>query len=722
MKPRQYTFRHACGALFACAPWLALLLACGTSHAQALTPDGEDFGQDHVPVVITPTRLRQSLADVPASVTVISSETIRRYGLANIGDILRLVPGMAVSQTFGTDLRVNYHGTYAISPRRMNVLVDGVSIYRPAFSRVEWLMLPIALEDIDHIEVIRGPDSSAYGPNSMTAIINIFSRHPKDVEPVTGVLSVGTHNEVGLTARTAATVGGTAIRLTADSGRHSGYDNVDKFGNHDSSSVKRLNVRAQRDLAEGESLDVQASYVESSVGMNRFESYQLNYPDQQRKEAQWSAKWTTALSATHDLHLEMFQAYASNDNRWRSRPPAFSLLPQMYALEVANQAYSTQLRNNLLKGIIALPPGGSPQDQLLATQAIQAALALPFVYTEGTVNQDGTESRTQLELQDTYVFSNDLRMVSGMGMRHQWVWSDTYFGGRVGNTVKWLFGHVEYRPDERWTANLGGYAEHNTLSGGTFSPRLGLNTRLTPNQTLRAVYSRGTRAPDLFEQRANWVYTLTDLSPPVAGSTSQKLAWTAHSPGGLSSERISSRELGYMFTHAPMGLAIDAKVFDDRLTQLISDRLFIQDFAPANIGSVRLTGAELQTSWEWSPKWSGMLNYAYLLNRHPSSSVETMQYERHSGMVGLSHLLGEGWRTSLAFYGASGNGMHESSYGRTDLVLSRQFMLGAKPSSVSLVVSYLHNRVVSTYQHEGVYFTTSYTDPLSLRGVCRMAF
>ena len=72
--------------------------------------DPEILGAD-LSVVLTPSRLRQSLADTPASVTVITSDMLQRYGIASIPEALRLVPGMAVTLTTGNDYRINYHGT-----------------------------------------------------------------------------------------------------------------------------------------------------------------------------------------------------------------------------------------------------------------------------------------------------------------------------------------------------------------------------------------------------------------------------------------------------------------------------------------------------------------------------------------------------------------------------------------------------------------------------------
>jgi len=116
---------------------LGLLFSlCSIGSCLAGSPDdatalSSPFGSD-TDVLITPTRLKQATADIPAAVTLITSDTIRRLGLTRLVDILRLVPGMEVVEADSTDVRVSYHGTNISNPRRMNVLVDGMSMYQPA--------------------------------------------------------------------------------------------------------------------------------------------------------------------------------------------------------------------------------------------------------------------------------------------------------------------------------------------------------------------------------------------------------------------------------------------------------------------------------------------------------------------------------------------------------------------------------------------------------------
>lgn len=705
----------------ALARMLALVcwLSATGARAQSLT---DDPSEADYPVVITPTRLRQSLADVPASVTIITAETMRRFGIRSVPDALRLVPGMAVSQATGNDYRINFHGGNVVSPRRMNVLVDGISVYRPGFSLVDWAALPVALEDIDRIEVIRGPDSAAYGPNSMTAVVQILTKHPKDVERGLAMVSAGSHQAADATVRLATTVGTTSVRATANIERDSGYDPVSQAGSgHDSSRVKRLNLRAQHDLVDGASLDMQASYVDGAFGVGTIDNFQASDPDRSLHDLKLSARWTKSLSARHEMQLEAYRADASSTQRWTSCWPGVVYTPEAAAFFQANRGVIALLvqRGHLPANMQEAMPYLAMIDQpsLAALLALDTSVLTPSC---GQANQDGSESRTQIELQDTYVIDSSLRLLTGLGMRYQRADSQTYFGGAVSNHLRWAFGHIEYRPVHWLTVNGGGYGETNSLSGSTFSPRLAFNTKLDDSQTVRAVFSKGTRTPDLFESRANWRYTVSGLTPAIQGATTATLAPYGQGDGSLSSERIWSRELGYMLTRRDMGLTLDARVFDDRLSRLVSDRLTLLDFAPGNSDAVRMTGAEVQVNWELSSAWSGFMSYGYLLNRQASAVVEASQYARHSGAVGVSHALSDTWRASIAHVGASGNGPTESGYARTDVAVSHGFQMGSQWATVSFGLSYLATPSVTTFLGQDRAFTATYKQRLGVHGQVRV--
>jgi iron complex outermembrane receptor protein len=644
------------------------LLTVAPTHAQLAAPDPLE---PTYPAVITPTRLVQALADVPASVTIISAETIERFGIRSIPEALRLVPGMSVIQATGPDYQISYHGTNTLSPRRMNVLIDGISVYRPAFSEVIWSQLPVSIEDVQRIEVTRGPNSASYGPNSMLAVVNIITRNPNDLPLVLAAGTLGTNGIRELTARTALRLGDSAIGVTASTSRDHGFDLLTQdAAGHDSLRIDRLAMRSQSRIGPQSTLSLRASVARGTAEVPFIDNFQQTYPDRRFEDIYAGAFWTAQLAANHELSLRLDHARQASRQSWRTCLPTVALLAEMFALWRANPRYA----NEVLAG--RMPSGGTPADDALAFAAIAAIQALgagALAPRCVRANQDVVQRRLDLELQDTYVFSERLRVVAGLGLREQGGDSQTYLGGELTSSVRWLFANVEYRPVDQLTLNVGSYAERNSLSPSSFSPRAAANLRLAPGHTLRVVLSNGTRSPDIQEQRTNWTYRFDDVTPPLNGSTTAFFYQSRTGPGNLKSERIRSREVGYLWNAQSMGLLLDARVFDDRLSDLISERTNLAGLVPTNTGSVRLTGAELQLSLRLASGWNGYANYAYLDNRDATNILERTQWSRHSGAVGLSRDFGAGWQTAIAYAGQSGHGYQQSAYGRTDLVVSRAF-------------------------------------------------
>ncbi|HET6788250.1 MAG TPA: TonB-dependent receptor, partial [Aquabacterium sp.] len=436
---------------------------------------------------------------------------------------LRLVPGMAVMRSTAHDYKINYHGTNTSQPRRLNVLVDGISVYKPGLSRVDWASLPVSIEDIDRIEVTRGSNSSAYGPNSMMAIINILTRHPKDVDRGLVALSADSRDDTRTTLRMAGALGAWHVRATYEQQGSTGYDYSTRGGaDHDGITTERLNLRSQVDLAGGSSLETHWSLGRALRQYGRLDPFQTSPQNLRDTDVLAGARLITPLSPDHELQFTLSANETRIRQRWSTCWPQLALLPEVYALSQANPDYILQM----LRGQIP-PTGGSARDDELAQIAIQAILGLGsgmFMPICGMTDNNADESRVQLEVQDTYVMSDRLRLVGGLGARHQRTSSQTFLAGTATNNLIWVFGHGEFRPSNVLTVNMGGYFESNSLSGDTFSPRLALNWHLPKQQTLRLVYSEGTRTPDLFEERARWSQTLYNIDPPLNGSSTAKIA------------------------------------------------------------------------------------------------------------------------------------------------------------------------------------------------------
>ncbi|WKB50695.1 TonB-dependent receptor plug domain-containing protein [Eleftheria terrae] len=681
-----------------------------------------DNGAEPYPMVLTPARLRQPLQDVPASVTVLTAETLWSFGITSLPEALRLVPGMAITQTSGPDFRINYHGTNLLSPRRMNVLVDGVSVYQPLFSRVDWKNLPVTLLDIDRIEVTRGPNSAAYGPNSMLAIVNIITKHPRDVDRATLSTTLGTRGTVDVTARLAATLGPTALRLTLSQEGDRGYDHLSRIsgGGHDSTRLQRINLRSQTLLSASTRLDVDAGYVGGTKEVPFVESYQRSFPDQKVRDHFVSASITHSPEPAHEV--QVLASYWRDRVRqpWFTCMPTAFVLPEMYTLWRANPGYA----RSILAG--RRPTGGTPQDDLLAMQALQAIARLgpggAMAPTCGTPNHNLSESRFDIELQDTYVFSDRLRTVAGLGARQHRGHSETFMGRSVRNSGGRAFGNAEFKPTDWLTVNAGAYVERDQTSGTTVSPRFAANFRLSPAQTLRLVWSRGSRTPDVHEQRTEWVYSLHDAQPPLNGSSHVRFFQSAHSTGGLRSERITSREIGYLLNLPASGLLLDAKLFDDRLSDLISEKLQVSDFRPSNDNAVRLSGVELQLNLDLTPQWSAFAHYSYLRNHAATTVLERSQYSRHSGAAGLSHAFGGGWSASLAYYGASAEAPGQRHFGREDLAVHKRLQHDGLRGRGSLIVRRLDNKTVGYFRDVGSWPQSEYHHRLQWLGQLELNF
>ena len=126
--------------------------------------------------VATVSRKAQKLSETPAAVTVLSAEDIRRSGARSVPEALREVPGVNVAQIGAGRWAVGVRGVEGRYSNKLLVQIDGRSVYSPLFSGVFWEGLDVMLEDVERIEVVRGPGASLWGSNAVNGVINIVTR------------------------------------------------------------------------------------------------------------------------------------------------------------------------------------------------------------------------------------------------------------------------------------------------------------------------------------------------------------------------------------------------------------------------------------------------------------------------------------------------------------------------------------------------------------------
>ncbi|MBF0559291.1 MAG: TonB-dependent receptor plug domain-containing protein, partial [Nitrospirae bacterium] len=138
---------------------------------------------------VTANKKPVKVADTAAAIYVITQEDIRRSTATTVPDLLRMVPGLQVARVNAVAWAVSARGFNGVYDDKLLVLVDGRTVYNPFFSGVYWHTLDMPMEDIERIEVIRGPGATLWGANAVNGVINIITKNSEDAQ---GLLVAGT--------------------------------------------------------------------------------------------------------------------------------------------------------------------------------------------------------------------------------------------------------------------------------------------------------------------------------------------------------------------------------------------------------------------------------------------------------------------------------------------------------------------------------------------------
>lgn len=177
----------------------AFVGVAGADQSAVPSPDTLSL-EDLVNIKVTSvTRKESSLEDSPAAVTVVTQDDLRRFGITTLPDALRLVPGMDVARVNSHEWAVSTRGFTGEFANKLLVLVDGRSVYTTAFGGVVWGMQGVVMEDVERIEVVRGPGASLWGANAVNGVINIITKSAKETQGGLISTTVGTEDQPATT-------------------------------------------------------------------------------------------------------------------------------------------------------------------------------------------------------------------------------------------------------------------------------------------------------------------------------------------------------------------------------------------------------------------------------------------------------------------------------------------------------------------------------------------
>lgn len=664
------------------------LLACialpTPCQAETMLPDEADFFSAQ-PIVLSASRLAQPLSEAPAAVSVIDRQMIEASGFTEIADLLRLAPGFQVGlSTVNNMTAVTYHGQSDAMPRRMEVLVDGHSVYNSLFS-VDWHDLGVSLADVDRIEVVRGPNSPTYGSNAFIATVNIITR-PRYADPGGfAQATLGSNATRQGALRHVGNLGGFDYRLSL------GYEQSDNFpGRNDEQLLRTLNLRGWKDLSDTDALEVQFSARNGPIGRGGddllFNPLGPNIGTNQVASNRLSVHWNRVLSAGRDTSVQFYRQYRrEQDNATAGR----------------------------LSDLLHVTPG-----------------MIPFLFPSHVDEEmrsglfDYTDERYDLEWQLNDVSDERLQWVVGAGARLNRSKSIVQLGdtGFVQNQGQRAFANVAYTLADAWLLNTSAMLEHSDTLNPALSWRLGLNHTPQANQTLRASVTRAVRDSGLFSN---------NMAMGLHFSNGDPVNLVGYSPGGLKPEEIMVWELGWLGTWFDRRLRLDAKLFHEAIRR---ETIALAGLAPEPIpdgalilGSgdgVNITGLEGQLQYRPSPRDLASLQFA-LANAEnrfdPISSgraSETNRTPRLTLSLLLAHTFSNDMQLSLGYYHLDAmrwEGAAEvattkpqmPAYDRIDLRLAKHFRGPRQDVLVELIAQNLGNKAYAEFRPDN-HFDTRY--------------
>lgn len=519
----------------------------------------------------------QKVADAPAAVFVITQEDIQRSGARNIPELLEMVPGLEVARIDENKWAIGSRGFNGRFADKLLVLIDGRSVYTPLFSGVYWDIQDVMLEDVERIEVIRGPGATLWGANAVDGVINIITKKAKDTQ--SGLVKAGGGDE----------------EITADAVRYGGQVS-DKgyyrlyakgFGWGSSTSMAGLNAndgwyqqsggfRSDWTLSPKDSLTVQGQMYRSQDGET------LTIP---------------TLSAPYSSTFPNTANYSGGDllSRWDH---SFS------ASSISVQAYFD--RTNF---------------------------ADPNLFIDH-------ESVYDIEFQHNFHIGEQQEIVWGAGYRSVQDRSDSsatvsvqpsqgqynLFNGFFQDEIRFL--------DGRLRLTLGSKLDHDDFTGFEFEPNVRVLVSLSQNQSVWGAISRAVRIPAITEEGLRLNEAVIPPGAPPFFSPLPVVEAVFGNPQ-FKSEDLLAYEAGYR-VQATKTFSADVAVFYNDYTNLRTAEPgtpFVEgsptptDVVYPLIAQNKMSGGtygiEPFFNWKVFPMWKLYANYSYLqMNIHKNANSQ----------------------------------------------------------------------------------------------------
>jgi len=537
----------------------ALACLCGTAQAQGRDAEAADLSLEELlrSEVVTVSRKPQSLQSTAAAAFVITREDIERSGAISVPEALRLAPGVQVARLANSRWAVSVRGSNNRFANKLQVLIDGRSIYSPLFSGVLWEDEDTLLEDIERIEVIRGPGAALWGANAVNGVINIITRKARDTQGGLLVASTGSEERGGIALRQGFATADGHLRVWGKAFSRRESVTLDGQPGNDRWGAVRAGFRGDWALAGGRRLTLSGG------------AYRSDSPDRWEKPDVTSASGFTLTDIDQvgrGLHL-------LGRHEWALDGGAEAALQVSFDHSDLNLVNTFRQRRNTLDVDFQHRPRG------LDGHDVVWGLGVRF-------SPDRAQSLGFVRLTPD---ARDFRLFSA-------------------------YVHDEIDLPQRLRLTLGMRLEHNSLTGVEPQPNARLIWTPSASDALWTSLSRAVRTPSRAELDSIVDLAVTPGSlqrPPLLTRT------VGLGLGGLEAERLTAFELGYRHQFGNT-FSLDATAFVNQYAGLRSGRMaappqvaftptgvpyLLMDINPNNGLDARARGLEVAAEWHVMPWW-----------------------------------------------------------------------------------------------------------------------
>lgn len=684
---KVYSFKFRSVLLF------SLIFTSLTAQAEGLPTTSNDIESIEDDVMLEPnfddeapfkslsgiSNLNQLERDSTSATTVLDAELLHDLGLDEISDAMRLVPGMRVSAPTHQKHFIQYHGTNATKGNRLAISIDSLSKNITPNRTDDWNLLGLDFEDIEQINVVRGPGGSSLGDNSMLGSLNIETKDPRTERGWTGSAKAGSMDTRNYTLGWAGTLGDKIFnRFSLSDHFDDGYDlKQDRTSDRiDYTDFSRFTMQNSIDVTPKDRIDTRFSFLDGKEGLSVIApyftppaGYTFDHPIK-LKAHDYSLAWTHQEDdyiVTSDISEQESDSY----QHWQACVATYLYMPTLHDLSEVNRPLADAFANFQPIDKSTL----NPTDLALlgAVETEFAGLgADSFTPACLAVDKDVITTVRHAKTRVEFNPIENMRVAVGAEYIDESYFSLRYLRGAAENDSKRAFAQMEYRMD-KYTFNLGGLAENDkNVKDPIYAVNGSVNFHVNEDNTVRLAVNEGFRAPDIIETDRDWTYYLPAVGPNAL-NTDTLIFYNesiATEELTLEAERIRSLEISYL-AKSIKGVDFDVKYFYDEMFDVIPDRSFFSENNLENNGDSTLQGVEFDIKYAISRYKFGTV-YSYI-DQDASHDAEKMLYSRHQGAAYAIVSLPKSTKASIAYYGNSR--IVDSGYDRYDFNLMRNWQV-----------------------------------------------